>query len=352
MSGRKKTDPDGFLPNFCGLKAVFATVVGGELLAMLLVLGSARTPADMWSALSVVSLFVQWVGLATLAVLCACRRWLAGLSAPVAGTLAWLVALAVTAAVSLVGPLLLPELINQGQETTVGAARVVAHVTITGIVAALVLRFVYLEHRWRTQLAAEADARVQALQARMRPHFLFNSINTVAGLTRENPQLAEELLEDLADLLRASLSKIDKESTLGDEIGLVRGYLHIEKQRLGERLHVRWDLGELPMDARLPPLILQPLVENAIHHGIEPSATPSPLRIVGRYRRGQVNISVRNGMPGGNGATARRGGHRIALENTRERLATLFQGHASLSEGRVEGEFQVRLVFPYPWVEP
>ncbi len=189
---------------------------------------------------------------------------------------------------------------------------------------------------------------MQALQSRIRPHFLFNSMNTIASLTRSNPALAEEVVEDLADLFRVSLGDVKRQSTLGKELELARQYLNIERHRLGERLRVEWDLKGLPESAMMPPLILQPLLENAVYHGIEPAAAGGAIRISGRYRRGRVNLSIRNSLPESSAGSHRKG-NKLALENIRQRLAGLFGMQASLLESLVEGEHQVRLVMPHPW---
>ena len=159
--------------------------------------------------------------------------------------------------------------------------------------------------------------------------------------------LAEAVVEDLSDLFRASLSDAGRHSSLGDELELARGYLRIEGQRLGERLRVRWDLEPMPEEAPLPALVLQPLLENAVYHGIEPAASPGTISIVGRYRRQRVNLSIRNSLPQ-QASVRHRSGNAMAMENTRQRLQGFFEGQASLTVGEVEGEHQVRLVFPYP----
>ena len=159
---------------------------------------------------------------------------------------------------------------------------------------------------------------------------------------------------DLADLFRASLATEAGNTSLAEELELVRRYLNIEDQRLAERLRVEWDLQDLPSAARLPTLILQPLVENAVYHGIEPAAGPGLVRIVGRYRRGMVNLSVRNTLPdpaaAGSGS-ARTGSH-MALDNVSQRMAAMFAGTALVSRSRVDGDYLVRLAFPYPWRQP
>jgi two-component system sensor histidine kinase AlgZ len=193
---------------------------------------------------------------------------------------------------------------------------------------------------------AVANARGKTLQARIRPHFLFNSMNTIASLTRTDPALAEEVVQDLADLFRASLDTEAGTATLSEELALVRRYLNIERQRLGARMQVDWDLEDIPGEARLPPLILQPLVENAVYHGIEPATQPGRIHIVGRYRRGIINLSIRNSVP--DTAAPPRPGNRIAVENVLQRLAALYPGTARLTQTRVDGDYLVRLTIPYP----
>jgi two-component system sensor histidine kinase AlgZ len=138
--------------------------------------------------------------------------------------------------------------------------------------------------------------------------------------------------------------------SLETELELTRSYVRIEGQRLGRRLQVAWDLEDLPMDARVPALILQPLVENAIYHGVEPAPDGGVVTIAGRYRRGRINLSVRNTLPPAGGAT-HRSGNQMAVENVRSRLAVRYGDEASLSVGRVDGEYQVRVTLPHPFAE-
>jgi two-component system sensor histidine kinase AlgZ len=220
---------------------------------------------------------------------------------------------------------------------------------ISAIVGALMLRYLYLHQQWRGQVEAVANARLKTLQARIRPHFLFNSMNTIASLTQTDPRLAEEVVEDLADLFRASLAADADRTTLDEELDLCRRYLNIEAQRLGERMRVVWDLDELPGDAPVPPLILQPLVENAVYHGIQPSSAPGEIRIVGRYRRGAVDLSIRNTLPRSADESRRHKGNGMALQNVSQRMAAMFPGAARVTRSLVDGDYLVRLVFPYPW---
>jgi two-component system sensor histidine kinase AlgZ len=216
---------------------------------------------------------------------------------------------------------------------------------IAAIAGALLLRYLYEQHRQHERELAMAEARIDALQARIRPHFLFNSMNTIASLTRAEPALAEEIVQDLSDLFRASLADGYRRISLSEELELARGYLRIEAQRLGDRLRVHWDLQDLPLDARLPPLVLQPLLENAVYHGVEPASGGGDIRVAGRYRRGVINLSVRNSLPA-DGERSNRKGHQMALHNVRDRLLAAFGDRAGLTLGRVDDQFQVRVHFP------
>ncbi len=337
----------GFLPSFCRVGLVFAVVVSAELLAFVLAIGAEDSWAGMWQRLSLLSLYVQWIALASAASLCLLRLPLQRLGRPLEGVTAWVLIQLVAAAVAVCAEMLLP-LPEWTGSAAPGGALVPRTLAVSGIVGALLLRYLYLHHQWQRQVIAESSARFQALQARIRPHFLFNSMNTIAGLTRSDPALAEELVQDLSDLFRASLEVPERRSTLGRELDLARRYLAIEAQRLGRRLRVEWDLEALPLEAPLPPLVLQPLLENAVYHGVEPRGEGGTIRINGRYRRDRVNLSIRNPLPAEAGGT-RREGNRMAVDNIRQRLAAMFAGRATLSEGLIDGDFQVRLVFPCPW---
>jgi two-component system sensor histidine kinase AlgZ len=338
-----------FLPNFCSITSVFAVVLGGQLLAFVVVLAGGWPRGRLWEVISLTSLYVQWIALGSAAMLCLARRWLGGMPAVGVGLLAWAGIMLISGAAAGVVHLLA----DQAGGLVFDAVRhpwelLLRSLGVSGIVGALVLRYLYLHAQWREQLVARSEARFQALQARIRPHFLFNSMNTIANLTRSDPRRAEAVIEDLSDLFRAALSDPAGGSTLGHELELVRRYLDVEAQRLGGRLRVDWDLEPLPEQARLPLLVLQPLVENAVYHGVEPSREAGRVCIAGRYREGRVNLSVRNSMPVSPGAHARRRGNRMALENVQQRLEAMYPGNSRLTLGRVDNEYQVRLVFPFP----
>jgi two-component system sensor histidine kinase AlgZ len=203
------------------------------------------------------------------------------------------------------------------------------------LVAGLVLRA-------RSRTPAATAARLSELQARIRPHFLFNTLNSAIALVRAEPAKAEAMLEDLSDLFRHALVDLGESVSLEQEIGLAQRYLAIEQVRFGDRLRVQWALDPAAGRARLPPLLLQPLVENAVRHGVEPSASGADVRISSERRSGTVVIKVVNTVPAGQGVS----GHGLALENVRDRLRLLHdvqgQFHAAL-RGDV---FQVRVEVP------
>ena len=328
-----------FLPNFCAIRMVFAVVVSAELLAIVLTLGAFPAADMFWDELSRRSLYVQWVALSVSALYCGLRVPLGRLSHAYAGIIAWCMILLVT-----LGVFMAAQWLNLRGESPVMPA-LAQHLAIAGIVGAVLLRYLYEQHRERQRELAESQARLQALQARIRPHFLFNSMNTIASLTRVDADLAEQVVHDLSDLFRATLSDADRASTLEREFDLARGYLRIEGQRLGERLRVEWDVEELPLDVRLPALLLQPLLENAVYHGIEPATSGGEITISGRFRNGIVNLAVRNTLPLGASAAAR-AGNQMAQDNVRQRLDAAFGDAAGMVLGQVDGCYQVRLHFP------
>ncbi|MDQ3058595.1 MAG: sensor histidine kinase [Pseudomonadota bacterium] len=197
---------------------------------------------------------------------------------------------------------------------------------------------------WRTKALTPAAtaARLAELQSRIRPHFLFNTLNSAIALVRAEPAQAEAVLEDLSELFRHALADPAESVTLGQEIELAQRYLAIEKIRFGERLQVQWSLDESAQQARLPPLLLQPLVENAVRHGVEPSASGAQLKISTLQRGGTVVIKVTNSVPAGVGES----GHGLALANVRERLFLLHDVQAQFQAVFKNGLFQVRLEIP------
>jgi two-component system sensor histidine kinase AlgZ len=208
----------------------------------------------------------------------------------------------------------------------------------------------YFQLRSRALSPAITEARLQALQARIRPHFLFNSINGVLSLVRSDARRAEEALHDLADLFRVLMRDNRDLAPLADEVHLCRQYLDLEKLRLGERLVVDWNVKSMPEDALVPPLVLQPLLENAVYHGIEPSQQPGTIFINIFLSRGEVHAILKNPYRDDGGRHQR--GNKMAIANIRERLALHFDAEAALESRTLRDTYEVHIRMPYRTVAP
>jgi two-component system sensor histidine kinase AlgZ len=212
---------------------------------------------------------------------------------------------------------------------------------VTSVISGIIL--FYFNWRYRVLSPAIVEARLMALQARIRPHFLFNSLNTVLGLLREDQKRSEAVLENLAELFRALLAEPRKLVPLAKELELVRAYVEIEMIRLGPRLQVQWQTANAPMDALVPPLVLQPLVENAVYHGVERSENGGLLSVVIFEKDEQLTLVVRNPCKA---EEESRPGNRMALSNIRERLALHFDAEAHMSSFRADEDYVVQIRIP------
>jgi two-component system sensor histidine kinase AlgZ len=218
-------------------------------------------------------------------------------------------------------------------------------VGISSIIIALAMRYLYVSSEWRRSIVLEAQARISALQALIRPHFLFNSMNTIASLTRSDPRQAEEAVEDLSDLLRANLGGSGAKTTLKAELEVSAIYQRIEKLRLGSRLNVRWDVNELPMRALIPSLVIQPLLENAIYHGIELLPDGGEVVVTGSRDGDFLVISMSN--PVAVGEARAKSGNKMAMTNIQQRFELAYDGRGAVDIEEGDGIFTVRLRFPY-----
>ena len=336
-----------YLPDFCTPHTTLAIVLIVELTAFVLSL-ARQSDVDFWTDLTRTSLFLLWIGLAGSALLCVLRGPLSRTTVPAASAavLALITLLIATVSVCayLIGRTRMV-IDSGGAPLFPQAARgfVLRNVCIGLVVTGLALRYFYVAHEWRRSVELRAAARVHALQARIRPHFLFNSMNTIAALTRSNPARAEAAVQDLADLFRATLSDKRDTITLAEELEVARTYQRMEQLRLGGRLHVEWKTDPLPSQALVPSLLIQPLLENAIYHGIEPRAEGGTVTISGEVSAGLVTIVVRNPL---DPAPGEREGNRLALANIRERLALMYGERALIKAGRFDAEYIVTLRFP------
>ncbi len=210
------------------------------------------------------------------------------------------------------------------------------------IVTAITLYYFNLHHR--AYSPAVVEARLQALQARIRPHFLFNCINAVLSLIRSQPKQAETALEDMADLFRVLMADNRDLVPLAQEIALCRQYLALEKLRLDERLIIQWQIDDMPPDALIPPLVLQPLLENAVYHGIEPLAAGGTITIQIYTKHNEVHLVLTNPFSEKNNHHS---GNKMALKNIKERLTLHFDLEASLKSKQSNGEYQVHITLPH-----
>ncbi|MBB5017732.1 two-component system sensor histidine kinase AlgZ [Chitinivorax tropicus] len=230
-----------------------------------------------------------------------------------------------------------------GDPTIKVSERIIRALLYGATSSGVLLNYFYLRNRALSP--ALAEARLQALQARIRPHFLFNSLNAVLSMIRSKPRVAERALEDLADLFRVVMADNNQLSSLKRELELASNYLAIEQLRLGERLQLEWHIEKAPLQAKIPPLVIQPLLENAVYHGIEPCETPGIISINAYRSRNEVHLDIRNPFSPDDGK--HHAGNKMAMGNIRERLALFFDAEASLTTTVGSNYYQVHIVLPY-----
>ncbi len=322
------------LPEFCNMGVMLRIVAGAELLSFSAAWLKSQTLLASWQVFFTGSLELQPTVLLALLGLCAACRFLKRLSY-IAGMLVVCGIVLLSAFGVMYG------LAHLFADTHLGMN---AHDAVNTIGMTLLL-LGYFHLFQRALSPALVEARLQALQARIRPHFLFNSLNAVLSLIRNSPQHAELALENLAELYRAMLADTRQLGPLTEEVALSRQYLELESLRLGERLHVAWHLDNMPPDALVPPLLLQPLLENAVCHGIEPLPTGGSIDIHLYQEDGRLHLKVRN--PYQQPTQPRVNGHNMALENIRNRLMLHFDMEASVTQEAGAHDYQVHLILPY-----
>tara|TARA_B100001971_G_C18262154_1_gene587987 strand:- start:202 stop:1332 length:1131 start_codon:yes stop_codon:yes gene_type:complete len=330
-----------FLPDLCNTRAVLILLAVSEGLVLALNLMEGPLLEFSWQRFSVMSLFVQWVCLLSVAGLCQLRALLVRLSVAVASVVAVLFINLVTFLVSLSGELQWP-LDSPG----VDWPWLIRNLLICSIFAALALRYFYVQSQWRLKAQAELTSRLAALQANIRPHFFFNTLNTVASLIMVDPDKAETMLLDLAQLFRAVLKNDNALVSLAEEIELGRRYLDIEQVRLGDRLQVEWQLpGQIP-PLKVPQLVLQPLLENAVYHGIQPNPESGTITVCLEQDGAQRwQLSITNTLPAQRGGRTSHQGNGIAHANIRARLQAQDEV-ADLRTEEADNEYRARLLLP------
>ncbi|PBD28785.1 efflux RND transporter periplasmic adaptor subunit [Pseudomonas aeruginosa] len=299
-------------------------------------------PTFNWVRLALASLFVQWIVLLSAALFCRLRPLLARLPVALAGSACCLLVVALT-----LGCTAVAEHYQLGGELTrAGEVNLyLRHALIALIMSALVLRYFYLQSQWRRQQQAELQARLESLQARIRPHFLFNSLNSIASLIELDPLKAEHAVLDLSDLFRASLAKPGTLVSWEEELALARRYLSIEQYRLGDRLQLDWQVHGVPANLPIPQLTLQPLLENALIYGIQPRVEGGLVQVEAVYREGVFQLCVSNPYDEALESPPSKG-TRQALHNIDARLGALFGPKASLSVERRDGRHYTCLRYP------
>lgn len=334
MASINQNRPPSTLPDFCNLGVMLRVIL--IVNAMGVLAGVARNPTWLgwWQEFLPIAVFIQPGLLASLLLLCGLRKLLARRPYREYVFAVFVLEILIGMALFIWIRGLMPG------DTFLSITAVLAFVILaTGIV------MFYLNLRSRALSPAFTEARLQALQARIRPHFLFNSLTAVLSLMRADPRRAERVLEDLADLFRVLMGDNRQLVPLQSEFVLCRQYLELEQLRLGDRLKVAWHIDKMPDDALVPPLILQPLLENAVYHGIEPSTETGEININIYRNRDYVYMVLRNPYRGDGGTHHQ--GNKMALNNIRERLALHFDVEASMKSQIVGSQYQVTIVIPY-----
>jgi two-component system sensor histidine kinase AlgZ len=334
-------------PVFCDWRLALGIMAVTQVSVLLIGLG--RYQGISWQWLSVTSAYSQFLALTCAGVVCISREWIGRLSVRDAWLACWVIAILTTVGVSYAAGVV-GSVLGLGPGKANLPVFMLKSTLAVGLVFMALLRYLFIRAQWQTELVEQADARVQALQARIRPHFLFNSLNTIASLIADEPENAERATEDLAELFRGSMRRTDDRIPLAEELELGRRFLDMEQRRLGDRLQVEWKVDELPGESMVMPLVLQPLLENAVLHGIQTREQGGRIRVYGRSASGQLVITITNPLPDANEMAGSGGlsndGHGMALKNIRNRLELAFGERASLVTRQDDGLYYSVLTLP------
>ena len=338
-----------FLPNFCHASMVIRVVVIAELLAI--VISLVMTVPNLFftsyfEALLQISIFVQWIGLASALCLCLARKYLRQLPNRRALLVAYLMLLCIT------------WLVNEGAIWVLWATDKIPsprpiwyphfqiqNLTVSAIINALMLGYFLAKQELKLRTISEADAKMQALQSRIRPHFVFNSMNIIASLTRSDPGKAEAAIEDMSEIFRMMLNEDENVVPIKREIEVAKKYLALEELRLDSRLKVDWDIGKFPRKAVMPILTLQPLLENAIVQGIEPMPDGGTVNVRLWEDNQKINIRISNPLPPDK-PIKQQDSRKFALDNIRQRFTSYYGDKASLTTEKTDGQFIISVVLP------
>lgn len=354
-AGALRAEPTSpFLPDMCSSQSVFLLVLVAELLAVLLTISASSGLQHFnWDKLALISVQIQWIVVFSAVALCRLRFWLGRQDHLRAGIVSYALVLAITLVLSVLGQWIIygaSGMAFEGDQTfSFDAWLLLNSMVIAAILSGILLRYLYLQQQLRNQQQAEMQARIQALQSRIRPHFLFNSMNSIASLIATDPDTAERVVEDLSELFRASLAEPTL-IPLGRELELCKHYLDIEQLRLGRRLQLDWQIGSYNKELKIPSLMMQPLVENAIFHGIEPLPKGGKITVKVSQNDKQLSIVITNPYllvkKNQRKSEQAQRHNRMALDNIRRRLTAHFGAAARLSSSAENGVFTTYIFCP------
>lgn len=346
-------DPQALIPNFCAGEAVWLLVFVMEMMALVLTLFTGERGREAMGTLLTLSLYLQWMGICSAIVLCTARRVMTKSSVGTVFFVCWGLLMLVTTLVA-DGAWWLSRVLPIGEPVLeTQQAFVLRNVCISAILSLLLLRYFWGRAQLQAQVKADAETQYLALQARIRPHFLFNSLNSIASLIATKPDLAEDMVLDLSELFRASLDKRNTLVKVSEEIEFVKTYMRIETVRLGDKLWVNWHIANDALDARIPLLILQPLVENAVHHGVSRLRGRGGIDVTVQRQGQRVLIVVENPVPPEDAPKRESTG--VALENIAQRLKLIYGDGAELTQGPAKTQngpvYRAQIKVPYTTVD-
>lgn len=333
------------IPNLCNYQALMLLITVSQLIVIVDALFQFGFAFD-WTYFGLVTLYVQWQAICSAAILCILRNRLSQLPSRVAIMAAYMLLLFVGLLLSLIVEWLSYSGVSGGI-IHINWQFVLRNFVLSAIIIGIGLRYLYVQQQLLNQQQAELRATLMALQARIRPHFLFNSLNSIASLITIAPDKAERMVEDLAALMRASLRDDVVETPIREEWALCKRYLEIEQLRLEERLKWQCDFSDLDQGLPIPSLSLQPILENAIYYGLQPNPEPGLINIKGTSINGRVVIIVDNTQLVQPRPTPERKnqGNKMALANIRHRLERLYGESAYLDMEDLGDRYQVRLSY-------
>lgn len=311
----------------------------GELLSFALVVADLGIIHFSWLRFGMVSFLVLWITLSSAACLCPIRKWLGRHNSILAGSICYTIVLGFTVFFTLAG-----EWFQTGKVLH-DANRLLSNMCIAAVFAGVALRYFYIQQQLSNQQQAELMARIQSLQSRIRPHFLFNSMNAIASLITIDPVVAEKMIVNLAHLFRASLNQPGL-VTFRHEVELCEKFVEMEKLRFGKRLEMVWHIGDIPDYATIPSLLIQPLLENAIYHGIQPLKEGGRIELNAGCNGKQIYFDIINPVGNPEELYSEYKGNGIALENIKHRLMAYYGTNASLKTEQAQGRFKVSVRYP------